>query len=986
MRKLVILATAVAVLVTTFVVFAPAAQAAVPPATGNNAVITVKAGSDRNGTSAVSNLEGVVLGFYDTAGSDTPVFTCTSDANGDCSITVPDTQTRGTNRDRRFFVRQISAPTGYYMNSTLAIGTTPASSAYTFQTGTQLRNGTTYSSLVNFMIGTGNTTDTASGGIWQDSRTNPVLPPQCGLNVAIVADLSNSVTATDLVALKGAASTMVNALTGTPSTMSLFTFATNSPAAGAANVNRPGLMPVSTAAGAAAVNGMINGWALPGGAEGGTNWDQAFQSVANSTQHYDVVVVITDGNPTYYGNPVQGPGNRTRFREVENGTFSANAVKAQDTRIVAMGVGAGVAGSPDNLRAISGQTAGSDYYQESDYTAAGAALRTLALGNCAGSLTVVKEVVPPGTPANSTTGAQPAGGWTFGAATATTGVTIDPASGETADGTGAVNFALTFTGTTTADLTVNEMQQAGYTLHTINGDNAVCTRVDTGANVPITNAGTGFSVTASSDFPVSCTVYNLAPIPPATLQVSKQWVVDGVTFPEGEQPAELTTHLQLDGAAADWSTVQTGFSAGQTVSIDEEATVDQSSLCTISSQLLTTANGTPTSAALPFSATLQAGANTYQITNVVTCPASLTLEKDVLDGPAAATEWTLNAAAPGGALPGPSGTTGVTGAVTPSVTYALSESGGDPRYAQVADPNAVAIPGSTVSWFCNQIDPTTGDVIAGFSDGLNGGVTIPPGFDVRCQARNQSAQLTLVKAVDNTHGGLAQPGDWTLTADPGDNDFGLTAESVTGSTAGASLWLRPGQTYTLSESGPDGYDLGSLECRIGNSPVFEAPSDDTITLLQNQYAVCTFTNVDRPAHLTLVKEVHNVHGGTATASDWDLSATGPTDISGASGSDAVTNAPVSAGTYTLAESGPSGYTASAWSCTNATVTGSTVAVAFEADVTCTITNTDQALPPVEPGQPGSSLAGTGSNPPWPLAVLVALGGAVLILIARRRRT
>ena len=54
------------------------------------------------------------------------------------------------------------------------------------------------------MIDTGNTNDLASGGIWQDSRTNPVAPPQCGLNIAIVADLSNSV-GSDLLNLKGAA-------------------------------------------------------------------------------------------------------------------------------------------------------------------------------------------------------------------------------------------------------------------------------------------------------------------------------------------------------------------------------------------------------------------------------------------------------------------------------------------------------------------------------------------------------------------------------------------------------------------------------------------------------------------------------------------------------------------------------------------------------------------------------------------------------------
>ena len=84
----------------------------IPPANGNNAVITVKVGGDRSGVNGVTALAGVVLGFYDAATGGSPVFTCTSDADGDCSITVPDTQQGGVNRDRRFYVRQVSAPGG----------------------------------------------------------------------------------------------------------------------------------------------------------------------------------------------------------------------------------------------------------------------------------------------------------------------------------------------------------------------------------------------------------------------------------------------------------------------------------------------------------------------------------------------------------------------------------------------------------------------------------------------------------------------------------------------------------------------------------------------------------------------------------------------------------------------------------------------------------------------------------------------------------
>ncbi len=252
------------------------------------------------------------------------------------------------------------------------------------------------------------------------------------------------------------------------------------------NQNRP-LTSVSTTAGATTVNGFINGTTVATGNAQFTNWDRAFNQVTQSAQQYDIAVVITDGNPTAYGNPAttQTDG-RTRFREVENGIFSANGLKAKGTRIVAFGVGAGVSSSGLNLQSISGQTLNSDYFQTTDYAEAGAALKALAQGSCKGSVSVIKQVIPPG---GTTANASPASGWTFGAAT-TSGVTISPASGVT-DTTGGVNFGLTFpSGVTTAPVTVTETQQSGYTLEPQSGFNATCHRIDTGASVPTTDSGT----------------------------------------------------------------------------------------------------------------------------------------------------------------------------------------------------------------------------------------------------------------------------------------------------------------------------------------------------------------------------------------------------------------------------------------------------------------------------------------------------------------
>ena len=97
------------------------------------------------------------------------------------------------------------------------------------------------------------------------------------------------------------------------------------------------------------------------------------------------------------------------------------------------------------------------------------------------------------------------------------------------------------------------------------------------------------------------------------------------------------------------------------------------------------------------------------------------------------------------------------------------------------------------------------------------------------------------------------------------------------------------------------------------------------------------------AHLTLTKTVDNTSGGTALATAWTLSATGPTTISGHTGEAAITNAPVNAGTYALAETGgPDGYTAGAWSCDGGTLTGSSLVLAAGATASCSITNTSTA--------------------------------------------
>jgi hypothetical protein len=285
-------------------------------------------------------------------------------------------------------------------------------------------------------------------------------------------------------------------------------------------------------------------------------------------------------------------------------------------------------------------------------------------------------------------------------------------------------------------------------------------------------------------------------------------------------------------------------------------------------------------------------------------PAHLKLVKSVVNtngGSAVAADWTLTATGPQPIA----GAGGVESDVTPG-TYVLTESTGPAGY-------------SASNWAC------TAGTLSGNSLVLGAGVS------ATCTITNtsQAAHLTLVKTVDNTNGGTKAAADWTLTA-----TGTTTITGKSGEAAVSSAVVQPG-IYVLSESGPAGYDASAWTCVGGTQ------AGNQITLALGESASCSITNTSQKAHLTLVKTLDQTNGGTEEATAWTLNAGGPTPITGTTGSGPVSNAAVNAGAYTLSESGPSGYTASVWTCTGATVTNSQVTLTPGQSTTCTITNTSQ---------------------------------------------
>src|SRR4051812_19358542 len=107
-------------------------------------------------------------------------------------------------------------------------------------------------------------------------------------------------------------------------------------------------------------------------------------------------------------------------------------------------------------------------------------------------------------------------------------------------------------------------------------------------------------------------------------------------------------------------------------------------------------------------------------------------------------------------------------------------------------------------------------------------------------------------------------------------------------------------------------------------------------------ATLSCTAAPAPGHLTLVKEVVSDVPGDAEPSDWTLSATGPTTVTGPGNDPDVTGVEVPPGDYALAETdGPDGFVTDGWTCVGGALADDVVTVAPGADVTCTIVNEAQ---------------------------------------------
>lgn len=169
----------------------------------------------------------------------------------------------------------------------------------------------------------------------------------------------------------------------------------------------------------------------------------------------------------------------------------------------------------------------------------------------------------------------------------------------------------------------------------------------------------------------------------------------------------------------------------------------------------------------------------------------------------------------------------------------------------------------------------------------------------------------------------------------GSNTFsGITAESNGGS-------------RSFTETVPSGWSLATPSCAItttgaGTSTFSSSATGVTVSNLgAGDTVTCTFANTLQQGNLTIVK---NTTGGNGT---FNYTVTGPTastpSITTVSGTGSVGPTAVNTGTYSVAETVPTGWTLTSASCTSGgTLSSSTISgipIAAGASVTCTFNNT-----------------------------------------------
>src|SRR4029079_3636816 len=334
--------------------------------------------------------------------------------------------------------------------------------------------------------------------------------------------------------------------------------------------------------------------------------------------------------------------------------------------------------------------------------------------------------------------------------------------------------------------------------------------------------------------------------------------------------------------------------------------------------------------------TVDLGANvTCSITNTDDKP-TLKLTKIVTNndgGTAVAADYTLSATA-----------------VTPNNGRNFSDAGNsstfhdvfaNAAYTLAESPNPGTGYSTTGQWTCSA---------GGTLDATKTIVTVDLGANVTCSITNTDDKptLKLTKIVTNNDGGTAVAADYTLSATAVTPNNGRNFSDAGNSSTFHDVFANAAYTLAESPNPGTGYSTtGQWTCSAGGT--LDA-TKTIVTVDLGANVTCSITNTDDKPTLKLTKIVTNNDGGTAVAADYTLSATAVTPNNGRNFSDAGNSSTFhdvfAHAAYTLAESpnpGTGYSTTGQWTCSaggTLDATKTIVTVDLGANVTCSITNTD----------------------------------------------
>ena len=368
---------------------------------------------------------------------------------------------------------------------------------------------------------------------------SPLTPTQntgsgvCGSNFALVFDLSNSLSASDVENLKEATRAMVTSLAGAPYSVGVYTFGTAAPAFGQRNLPATSL---ADDAGVEAVLRAISNVRLPGDSHGGTNWEGGLEQVANdmaSGIEYDTVYFITDGAPTFDNTGANRAGNSTEITEITRAVEQSNRIERLGGKVIPVGAGSVLHENQrvpvyewswrgwwrwlEHSRLTPQQmlsriaTSGESSIIVPDYTQLPEVMSDKVVTGC---LQVVKNIVD-----GDGNVIRKGDGWTFGLEYSAPLEQVPGSLTTGSDGIGEVSVANIGVGTPVS-VTITEQNRAGFELSRQGDNNARCMAYQYGSAptpVDIENVGSsGVSVDLDPRKVIACT-FNNAPIVPVKL-------------------------------------------------------------------------------------------------------------------------------------------------------------------------------------------------------------------------------------------------------------------------------------------------------------------------------------------------------------------------------------------------------------------------------------------------------------------------------------